>query len=46
MKKDTKDALASEIISDLEKQARNKDLAIIALVTTVLAMNAMSKRGK
>lgn len=36
--KETGKTLASEIIKDLEKEARNKDLAIIALLTTVLAM--------
>lgn len=35
--------LASEIIEDLEKKARNKDLAIIALLTTVLAMGLLRK---
>ena len=34
--KETGKTLASEIIKDLEKEARNKDLVIIALLTTVL----------
>ena len=35
--------LASEIIEDLEKEVRNKDLAIIALLTPVLAMGLLGK---
>jgi len=38
--------LASEIIEDLEREARNKDLAIIALLTTVLAMGLLRKGEK
>lgn len=41
--KETGKTLASEIIEDLEKEARNKDLAIIALLTTVLAMGLLRK---
>ena len=41
--KETDKTLASEIIKDLEKGARNKDLAIIALLTTVLAMGLLGK---
>lgn len=41
--KETGKTLASEIIKDLEKEARNKDLAIIALLTTVLAMGLLGK---
>lgn len=41
--KETGKPLASEIIEDLEREARNKDLAIIALLTTVLAMGLLGK---
>ena len=41
--KETGKTLASEIIEDLERKARNKDLAIIALLTTVLAMGLLGK---
>lgn len=41
--KETSKPLASEIIEDLEREARNKDLAIIALLTTVLAMGLLGK---
>lgn len=44
--KETGKTLASEIIEDLEKKARNKDLAIIALLTTVLAMGLLGKGKK
>ena len=41
--KETGKPLAAEIIEDLEREARNKDLAIIALLTTVLAMGLLGK---
>lgn len=40
---ETGKTLASEIIEDLEREARNKDLAIIALLTTMLAMGLLGK---
>ena len=41
--KETGKTLASEIMEGLEKEARNKDLAISARLTTVLAMGLLGK---